>query len=121
MPLAMCPAEVSMSQFAPFAPMPLLNYAPAPATPASLWGLRIALIATGIVAFSVLTLAMFLAAASFHLPDLLGIYPLAFSAAVLAPAAEKPCPRSMGLGAVAGSVLLSPVGYPGALLWMACQ
>jgi hypothetical protein len=75
------------------------------------WALRLSCAMSGAVAFTVSNIVMFLAATHWHLPNLLSFYPLAFAAAVLATAADGKWTRCVGVGAVAGSVVMSTVGY----------
>jgi hypothetical protein len=80
--------------------------------------LRFSCVLSGAVVFAVVTVAMFVASIYLHAPDLLGLYPIAFTFAVMAAVAEGKWTRFVGMGAVAGSVLMSTVGYGACLFIM---
>lgn len=98
---------------------PVLNYHEAPADWRSELALRFSCVLSGAVVFATVTIAMFAASVYFHSPDLLGLYPIAFIFAVMATVADCKWTRCVGMGAVAGSVLMSTVGYAACLFIMA--
>jgi hypothetical protein len=97
---------------------PILDYREPPVDGRSEMALRFSCMMSGAVVFGVVTVAMFAASIYLHAPDLLGLYPIAFIVAVMAAVAEGKWTRFVGMGAVAGSVLMSTVGYGACLFIM---
>jgi len=97
---------------------PILEYQQGPQDWRAELALRFSCVLTGAVVFGVTAVTLFVAALNLHSPNVLGLYPIAFSAAVLAAVAKGKWTRCVGVGAVAGSVFMSTVGYAACLLVM---
>ena len=100
------------------APPLILNYRRPRPDQRALLALQASWLIAGGVSFIAATIAIFAAAVHFHLPDLLSLYPAFFSLAVLATTLQARVARSLALGAVAGSVFMSTVGYTVCSFWM---
>ena len=99
-------------------PGPILEYCEGPRDWWAELALRFSCILTGACVFGIAAVLLFVAALHLHSPNVLGFYPIAFCAAVLATVAEGKWTRCVGVGAVAGSVFMSTVGYAACLLIM---
>lgn len=100
-------------------PAPILQYQQGPPDWRAEMALRFSCVLTGAFSFAAAAVLLFLAALQLRSPNVLGLYPVAFSVAVLAAVADGKWMRCVGLGAVAGSVFMSTVGYAACLFIMA--
>lgn len=97
---------------------PILDYHEPPPDRRSEIALQCSCILSGAVTFVTATIALFAVSIYLRAPDLLGLYPFAFVMAVMAAVADGKWTRFVGLGAIAGSVFMSTVGYTACLFIM---